>query len=1063
MPANYPTFINGSVDMPLTHGPYMQKDATLAAFLLKSDQQQLQKLCDTYLNIPGQNQFHYQAILPFSMLVYARMQISSLDSQDKNIGTANEGDVGFWVPVAATKLASDGKTYVIDHLAWFLPYLFVDDEGAVITGREVYGFRKNPAIFHNPQTITDPTFSVDVAGFKTFKVDGVKTLQPLLEVCAVATNPESPSQPTQSWKNSTEALQGILNLINQSATDTDRLTVDKWTIMSDFLDSYKKGVQMVFLKQTPFVGNTRQASYQAIVEAPAVTTAFHGGGLLTTNYQLILHDLASQPIASELGITVGSEGIVDIIASAWLNIDFVQEHGVEIWRAQPQKQKVAVLGGGMGSLSTVFGLTSQPNWQEQYDITVYQMGWRLGGKGASGRNNADDARIEEHGLHIWFGCYDAAFDLIQQCYAELKRPDGAPLQKWDDAFKPHGHIVYGDYYKGKWEQWVIDFPPNSAIPGQTYADSTLFGYASRMIKWIKNEFFKLAPQTILPPEILAEVTAFTTKFSTIFAEGLGAMLGKGLSDMLNDIMKTYGLTNSTDQQAGFLISGAELLINNLNPTNAKTQGKDSHDIEFWIEGFQKLLEIIYKNTELIEGSSVRQGLTLLRLAVAIARGVFHDNLIINGYDSIDNYDFYEWLQVSGGASFDLAHCVLIRAFYDSFFAYSKGEVGSAELTTTGNLAAGTGLHCLLRTLFDYKGAFMYKMQAGMGDVVFAPIYQVLKRRGVKFKFFHRITKVVPDNDQTIKQIIFNKQVTLKRHLDDDQYQPLIEVKDLPCWPSEPLYDQLKQAKELQEQQINLESAWNSWHDVETNLVLEKGKDFDLVVLGIPVGVHKEICADIISQNKAWQNMVAKVETAQTAALQLWMKPDLHALGWQTPIPLVTGYGQPLSTWADMSQTEPYENWSSDNSPRSVAYFCGPLTEMEVIPPYNNHAFPNTERERVQKIAKDWLQSHIGGLWPEALNAEGDFNWDLVAAQYYRANIDPSERYVLSVKGSTQYRLKPDGSGYSNLFLAGDWTYNGLNVGAIEPTVRSGLQASRAICGYPATIPGESSQATLFIL
>src|SRR5262245_42435096 len=50
--------------------------------------------------------------------------------------------------------------------------------------------------------------------------------------------------------------------------------------------------------------------------------------------------------------------------------------------AREPKQKIAVLGGGLGSLSTVYGLTSQPGWDEKYDITVYQMGWRLGGKGA---------------------------------------------------------------------------------------------------------------------------------------------------------------------------------------------------------------------------------------------------------------------------------------------------------------------------------------------------------------------------------------------------------------------------------------------------------------------------------------------------------------------------------------------------------------------------------------------------------------------------------------------------------------------------------------------------------
>ena len=33
------------------------------------------------------------------------------------------------------------------------------------------------------------------------------------------------------------------------------------------------------------------------------------------------------------------------------------------------------------------------------------------------------------------------------------------------------------------------------------------------------------------------------------------------------------------------------------------------------------------------------------------------------------------------------------------------------------------------------------MQAGMGDTVFTPFYEVLKRRGVRFEFFHRLENV----------------------------------------------------------------------------------------------------------------------------------------------------------------------------------------------------------------------------------------------------------------------------------------------------------------------------------
>jgi predicted NAD/FAD-binding protein len=46
-----------------------------------------------------------------------------------------------------------------------------------------------------------------------------------------------------------------------------------------------------------------------------------------------------------------------------------------------EAQKIAVLGGGVGSITAAYWLTSQPGWQERYQVTVYQQGWRLGGKG----------------------------------------------------------------------------------------------------------------------------------------------------------------------------------------------------------------------------------------------------------------------------------------------------------------------------------------------------------------------------------------------------------------------------------------------------------------------------------------------------------------------------------------------------------------------------------------------------------------------------------------------------------------------------------------------------------
>ena len=60
---------------------------------------------------------------------------------------------------------------------------------------------------------------------------------------------------------------------------------------------------------------------------------------------------------------------------------------------------------GPSALTAAYWLTSTEELRATYELTIYQMGWRLGGKGASGRNRAHADRIEEHGLHIIFGFY----------------------------------------------------------------------------------------------------------------------------------------------------------------------------------------------------------------------------------------------------------------------------------------------------------------------------------------------------------------------------------------------------------------------------------------------------------------------------------------------------------------------------------------------------------------------------------------------------------------------------------------------------------------------------------
>ena len=107
-----------------------------------------------------------------------------------------------------------------------------------------------------------------------------------------------------------------------------------------------------------------------------------------------------------------------------------------ISRASTKPKKIAILGGGISSLTTALYLTGQPGWQERYDVTIYQVGWRLGGKGASGRNKKYGQRVEEYGIHLWYGLYYNAFRMMREVYEELDRPKEIPIRTFEDAFKP---------------------------------------------------------------------------------------------------------------------------------------------------------------------------------------------------------------------------------------------------------------------------------------------------------------------------------------------------------------------------------------------------------------------------------------------------------------------------------------------------------------------------------------------------------------------------------------------------------------------------------------------------
>jgi len=718
--------------------------------------------------------------------------------------------------------------------------------------------------------------------------------------------------------------------------------------------------------------------------------------------------------------------------------------------------KVAVIGGGCASISAAFEL-SRPVHKGKYEVTIYQLGWRLGGKGASGRGPAN--RIEEHGLHLWMGSYENAFRLIRECYAELKRDrHKCRIADWRDAFSPAPFIGLAEKSQnGAYWNFLSYFPPGDGLPGDPLSENDPFTITSYLVR----------TASLLRTLLLAVQAGRSSRSSTKTSRGTSNSRpsdqsssegAEGPDEPSKRIARVLGLGWIATTAA--LIEAVEMLELAFAPRSIYPIDGIAQLLELIAASARRQLEAIVENDP--ELLVLWQGIDL---AMASMRGILRFGLVSDprGFDAINDYDFRDWLRMNGASERSL-ESPLIRGAYDLVFAYEDGDYQRPRH------GAGVALRGALRMLFSSRGAIFWKMHAGMGDTVFAPMYEVLKKRGVAFKFFHRLKAVrladpkdlAQGERAYVKALEFDVQAKAK---DAREYAPLVDIRGLPCWPSKPDYSQLVDGNKFERERRDFESHWDRRKTATKTLRVVD--DFDFVVLGVGIGAIPYVCQDFIQRDPRWQDMVTHLKTVNTQAFQIWLRDDMEQLGWPDPPLALSAFVHPFETWADMSHLIREESWKVN--PKAIAYFCSVLNDPVSPRDITASSYPKRRRQEVQDSAIRYLNNDIAQLWPRAVGQRGKFKWDLLMdpeektpgrktparnharfeSQHWTANVNPSDRYVLSLPGSQKYRISPLDNTYDNLTIAGDWTTCGLDAGCVEAAVISGRLAAHAISSSPA--------------
>lgn len=706
------------------------------------------------------------------------------------------------------------------------------------------------------------------------------------------------------------------------------------------------------------------------------------------------------------------------------------------------KIKVAILGGGMAGLSAAYQLSKTQTLRDQYEVVVYQLGWRLGGKAASGREvRRHDSecipRNLEHGLHVWFGCYENVFQMLREVYDARGAGRGSKLATWQDAVKPQRYTPVGVLGNdGKWRYWPLTWPANDGVPGDGTLLPTWGQIIETVIGWLLE--FVAEPEQGAPTE--APQVAGSPK--------LGSVLGAVREHLRSVGFCLFGRNKS---KVGSALAAAR---EHLRSLGSSLFGQNERDLRHLVDLLGEA-----RDANLAAGGQTMLH-DVLEVFWAVVKGITEDLVLPDRpLESIDDRDFREWLCSHGANTKVVATSSVVRTVYDTLFQYEDGDVASPSY------AAGAALGVIMRLVGTYKGSMMWELQAGMGEAVIAPIYEHLLG-SVSFRFFRKVTSIELSADKKSVQTI---RLDVQADTIAGDYMPTCPLDGLTVWPAEPLWDQLRDGDKMRDARVNFESHWCQWPAVRTE-TLERGLDFDRVILAISLGAYKPLndedqsmCAQLIEASEPFRDYVTNVGIVPSQGVQLWCDRSAAGLGWTTAKAATVAGPEYLDIWADMTQVLAFEPWPPP-APLSLHYLTGTYKTTLYRQPSSDTSVPATASQEIRQAAIEWLNKSSYAMWPRA--SSGDvFDWSVLHAptsvtgearfdaQFWRANIDPTECCTLSAARTTQYRLYPNETGFDNLFLAGEGTRHGFNTTTIEGAVMSGAAASRAICGEPAVIVG----------
>ena len=710
------------------------------------------------------------------------------------------------------------------------------------------------------------------------------------------------------------------------------------------------------------------------------------------------------------------------------------------------KKKIAIIGGGPAGLSTAFHLTNEKDWHNKYEITVYQTGWRLGGKGATGRNKDKGWRIEEHGIHGFCRFYFNTWRMMKGVYDELNDKSALFEAEMKNAFLPssssYGISTSDNRYLGKLTRYqdTVTGDPWEDLEGKSLCWGTIIRGLSLLLKTRGEHGVDSDVQSIrrLVPE-----AAPAAEFAAL--DQAPPSLADSLVVSLQEVLKAANMSAVS-------LETAEL---------AHASPCDTPDLENLLQKIRVFQQGAHATIQVQEATDEghNRELATLDISLAMFAGLLVDKLVGSEINTIDSVSAANWLKRHGATQYSMtspAFCAIPNILFAS---------PAANINQYPDLSAASWLNWTLRGLAGVGGYFHF-MAAGTGETVILPLYLLLKQRGVQFELFHQLRSVeVEEKSANVSKLTMVRQASTAS---GGTYDPLIDMewkgRTVKVWPNEPKWEDLEFGHENRDNGIRFESWEGKAAKGQESVALMQGIDFTHVVLAIPPSMIPLVGLDVLPN---WDALNKGVPTTPTQAAQIWLNESTRALGWTevagTERYASANFPNPMNAMVAFDDVIEYENWPADQRPEGLIYLC---SQIQPINGYDHTA--DLCRVKANMASSVRLMGNFlphGRLVPEECHdwMTLDFNkvfdpddgngLERLEVQYVRANMDPMEAYVQAPEGSESHRFHSWDTGLANMVAAGDWIKTGFNLGSFESAVTGGKLAAFALGGDEGALRG----------